>query len=471
MNKKNFLFFFLPIFYFLLFFNLNNKTLLLILLISVLILFKKFKNLKLTLWLLYLLILPFEKGKGFSFNLLPFYMTYQKLPYNFWFTVTFADLLFFFLVYLLIRKEIVSRWRTKSLKVKKKELFLLFFLLISFLTIYFSQFRFVSFLAFIRLMRMIFAYFMIQKILTDRNLIRPTVLALASSLIFQGGWAVLQFLRQGPLGKDLEHLGEFFSPFGHLTVEEPVIFRASGTFVHPNALASFIGILLSFVFVFLFNRNLKISEKRFLGLAFLSGGLGLLFTASRAAWVIIFLILILTIVYLYQKNKLKSFAYLKNWFLRFLLVGIVFLPFLILPRMVSLYQSFEKYGGAYYRVDLIKKAALLSLRYPLGIGLEVFPAVMVYEFGKYFSYPAPVHNLFLQVLVALGIPGLMFFLIFLLLSYKQFFLNIKKEKLFFLKTAAFFATLAFLGLGSFYPLFLRTNISEYFWLFLGILSL
>lgn len=471
MKKVGFLIPFFLVFYSFLFFNFNNKTLLLILITSGFVLYRKLKDIKLVLWVLYLLVLPFEKGKGFSFTLLPSYMTHQMFPYRFWFTITFADLFIFFLIYFFIREEIVSNWKIRRIKIKQQDFLLFSFLLISFLTVFISQFQIVSFLAFIRLVRMVFAYFAVRKILQDKEIIKPTVLILASSLVFQGVWAILQFLRQGLLGRDLEQIGEFFSPFGHLTAEEPAIFRATGTFVHPNSLASFLTILLSMVFIKLFDGSLNKKEERFFLLSFVMGGLGLLFTASRAAWGTIVLILVLASLFLYQKRQLVISKTVKGWLGRFLLIIGVFLPILIIPRMLSLYQSFQKYGGAYYRIDLIKKAFELNIRNPLGIGLEVFPAVFVYEFGEFFTQPAPVHNLFLQILVALGIPGLVIFLTFLILSYKHYFLGLKEEKLFFLKTPSFFASLSFLGLGIFYPLFLVTNLSEYFWLFLGMLSL
>jgi len=467
----HFIFYTFLFFYTLVFFNFNNKTFLLIILLTGFILFQKLKDLKSTSWLLYLLVLPFEKGKGFSFTLVPSYMTYGGFPYNFWFTITFTDLIFFFLIYLLVREKILSNWRVKKIKAKTQDFFIFGFLVIGFLTIFLSQFQSVSFFGFIRLARMIFAYFVARKVLQNEKVIKFTSLVLTSSLIFQGGWTTLQFFRQGLLGKDIEQIGEFYSPFGHLSSEDSALFRPSGTFVHPNTLACFAGTLLPFVLAQSLDKIFVKKEKYFLMTGLLVGGLGLLLSSSRAAWVTTFLILSLTVWFFHKRNRLRFPLPFKTWLLRFLGLLVVFLPILIFPRMTSLYQAFQKYGSAYYRMDLIKKAIGLSFKNPFGIGLETFPGILVNSWGRFFTAPAPIHNFFLQILVALGIPGLIFFLLILLLTYKFFFLNLKKEKQFFLKSGAFFASLSFLALGNFYPLFLVTNLSEYFWLFLSILSL
>ncbi|HUS60180.1 MAG TPA: O-antigen ligase family protein [Nevskiaceae bacterium] len=440
-------------FYFSLYFSPRNRVFFLVLLTFLFVLWKRL-GLKRALFVAYLLCLPFEKGKGFPFALVPDYLTVWNKPYEFWLTITFADCFYFGLLFLILREEIVKKWRVERVKVRKGDFFLFGLLFFSFFSVFFSRFRTVSFLGFLRLLRMVSVYFFIQKIYFG-----SFPLIMAASLFFQGVWATLQVLHRGPLGRDIEQLGALFSPYGHVAAEDITLLRAQGTFDHPNTLASFISTLLPFVVLKIFDPQISKNEKRIFWISFFVGLLGLLFSASRAAWVVAFLAMLFLGFFLHRRKKLKIS---KNWILATLILFLVFFPLLILPRIISLYQGFEQYGSGYYRLDLIKKAIVLAKRHPLGIGLGVFPAALIYEFGEFFTYPAPVHNILVQVWAATGILGLISFLLFLIFTYKRFSLT-------FPKSGAFFATLSFLGVASFYPFLLAPNIFEYFWLFLGIM--
>lgn len=459
------------LFYFLLYFNLNNKTLLGLFFAFLLIFLFRLKNSLIALFILYLLFLPFNKGKAFNFELIPAWLLNTEEPYTYGFTITFADLAFLGLFALTLKEEFVNHWRIKRLKLKKSDFFLFAFLLFVFISLFFSQFQIVSFLAFLKLVRIVAIYFLIQRLLFEPRARKFFPLVLATLVIFQGGWASLQFLFQRPLGRAIESISGTFSGYGHLAVEERTFFRAQGTFDHPNTLGSFLVTFLSFFLIQIFNSNQSENKRHlFLG-SFLIGVLGLIFSASRASWGVFLVITGLIMLFLKHQGKLKVAPLMKRWSTWILLLVVIFLPLLILPRLEHLYTSLAEYGGVFYRTYLLEKAWLLAQESPLGIGLATFPAVLIQKFGFY-TWPAPVHNLWLEILVETGIFSLVAILLFLIFIYKRFFLelkNLRDRSEFFLKTGAFFASLGFLGAAQFYPFFWSSNIFEYLWLFLGIM--
>lgn len=458
-------------FYFLLYFNLNNKTLLGIFLIFLFILFLKFRDYLIALSILYLLFLPIAKGKTFNFELIPAWLLGTEVSYTYDFTITFSDLAFLGLLALIIRKEIVDRWRINKLKPEKNDLFLFAFIFCVFTSIFFSQFQIISFLAFLRLARVVAAYFLLQRLLFEQKLRRLIPLVLASSLIFQGVWSSLQFLFQRPLGRAIEPYGALLSAYGYMAAEEKTFFRAQGTFEHPNVLGSFFVMFLAFVLVQIFG-PFRERKRKILLISYLFGLAGLAFSASRASWGVALLISSLIVVFLrHHQRKLTLSPLIKRWLVMVSLFLLIFFPFLVSPRLGHLYLTLAEKGGAYYRTYLLEKAWFLSQESPLGVGLATFPAVLIRKFG-FFTWPSPVHNLFLEILVETGIFSLIFFLLFLIFTYKRFFYNlrdIKDQKNFFLKTGALFASLGFLGVAQFYPFFWASTIFEYFWLFLGVM--
>ncbi len=457
-------------FYFSLLFNLNNKTLLGLFILFFILFYKRLKSFLIALSIIYLLFLPIAKGKTFSFILVPSWMLNQTLSYTYNLTISFADLAFLGLLILIIKEEVIDRWRGKYLKPKRGDVFLFSFLFFVFLSIFFSQFQLISFLAFLRLARILAAYFLIQRLLSERKMRALFPLILATSLIFQGGWASLQFLFQRPLGRAIEPFGLQFTNLGYLASEESTFFRAQGTFGHPNILGTFIVMFLAFLTVHIFVPQERKRKIFLIGLFF--GLAGLVFSGSRASWVVALLAVMAAVAFLKKLGvKLTLSSTVKKWIFLVTFSLLIFLPLVIIPRMGHLYLSLADKGGVYYRTYLLEKAWFLALGSPLGIGLATFPAALIRQFG-FFTLPAPVHNLFLEILVETGIFSLISFWLFLIFAYKRFFLDLKgfrnRDKL-FLKTGAFFASLGFLGVAQFYPFFWSRNVFEYFWLFLGVM--
>lgn len=469
LNDEYFVLFVSLLFYLSLYFSLNNKTLLGLFFIFLLIFYWRFKGLASALFLLYFLFLPFGKGKSFEFTLISGYLLGTENSYNFGFNITFADLAFLGLFALIITRKF-GNCQSGRLNLQKHDIFLFLFLVFTSFSIFFSQFQPVSLLALLRLLRMVGIYF-IARIFLPRFPVNFVPLVLSTALIFQGAWASFQFVLQRPLGRAIEVIDQPFSAYGYLASEENTFFRAQGIFEHPNTLAAFLVVLLSFLLIQIFDPSKDAKTRNVFLVSSLVGLLGLLFSASRASWVVLLVMTVLGALFLRRQRKLIPPFFGKKWVISILLSLIVFAPFLILPRLSHLYLALEEYGGVYYRTYLLEKAWFLSQESPFGIGLATFPAVLVERFG-FFTWPAPVHNLLLQILSEAGIFSLLFFLLFLIFTYKRFLLGLKNyrnQSTFFLKTGAFFASLGFFGVAQFYPFFGYSIVFEYFWLFLGIM--
>lgn len=456
--------------YILIFFSFNNKILLLLFALFLTIFYKKTKNLTTSLFILYILFLPFEKGKSIFITLIPAWILQTNIPYDFSFIIAFSDIALMGILYLLLKERINNKENLIKLRLEKNEIFLMGFLLFSLISIYFSQNYLVSFLAFLKLIRYGLVFFIIKKVSSKNKIPKILPFILAAGLFFQGSWASLQFVLQRPLGRAIEPVGAIFSAYGQTAAEERSFYRSQGTFDHPNTLAAFLIINLSFILIKIFDNEESEQNRKIFLLSFLMGFLGLIFSASRASWAIFLLITILEIIYLKHINKLSIFPFLKKIIYLALPGTFILLFFVILPRLNQFIITLEEYGGFYYRNYLMEKAWYLSLEAPLGIGLGTFPLVLMQRFG-FFTWPAPVHNLLLEILVEAGIFSLLFFLLFAVLSYKKFIIHtgFLKNKLRIVKIGAFFASLCFLLVAQFYPFFLSSKIFEYFWLFMGIM--
>lgn len=131
-----------------------------------------------------------------------------------------------------------------------------------------------------------------------------------------------------------------------------------------------------------------------------------LYTGSRTGYVG-FLAYIVFIIYR-SKIKKKAFFYA----IIFVLITIPFIPGQYYGRFESIFTLKEKEGdSAETRIQILKDASEIFLRYPLGIGVGAFPSIRHDTFGR----DQDTHNLYLQIATNLGVPGL---IIFGLLIYK-----------------------------------------------------
>lgn len=309
----------------------------------------------------------------------------------------------------------------------------------------------------------ILAYYLLRAYLSKENL-KHVSLVIISMLIFQSIVGGLQLAFQKPLNIFSEAYTSV-SPYGLTTPEDVSLYRIVGTFVHPN---NFAAVLLSIMpFIFLFKtQNIYLRIFKFVPV------LILFFTYSRAAWAIFLFIILLMFL-----TKQISFKMPKEVPLYYYLFPVIFtLIFIYLTpylnaRLNTLPTAFEERSSWGVRMKLLEEGMSLVIQYPLtGVGLnrsvQVYadsPVTDIVEItgGKKFYR---IHNTIMEIAAEIGIPGLIFFVLFLLLVIMHYFENEKTYP----KNAAFFGLLGLIGISMFNP-FLHASQFHYFFLLAAII--
>lgn len=473
LSDEYFVFLFSTLFYLLLYFNINNKTLLGLFIIYLWFFWKRFSDLSLAFFALYLLFLPIAKGKTLELTLIPSWMLGSSKPFLYSFTFTFSDLAVLGCFIIVLRKVLWLPIKRVITGLKRQDIFLVGFLVSVLASVFVSSQPLISWLAFLKIIRMTLVYFIAGRLVREGKFRKLVISILIASLLFEGAWSSLQFISGGPLGKSVESLSSQFSTYGYLASEEKTFFRSQGTVEHPNTLGVLLTVLLMSSFSLLYfgapaSNNQSLLKTKILPISILFGLLGLIFSGSRASWAIAIVVLVGIVTFSYVRNNKGKLNFLPRsyWLILGLCIAIA-LPMVIIPRLFHFYQTSALYGGLHYRFYLLEKAWILAQSSPLGVGIGTFPIALVKNFG-FFTWPAPVHNLFGEILSETGIFGLVTFALFLIFSYQDFwkrFISYPKEKYAF-KIGAFSAVSAFLLLAQFYPFLWTSTIFDYFWLFL-----
>ncbi len=241
--------------------------------------------------------------------------------------------------------------------------------------------------------------------------------------------------------------------------------RVVSTFENPNVLAEYLIMVLPLLLaMFLLNRNPKVCFALALCIA-VNGGC-LIFTWSRGAWLGF---LIGTVIFLLMTSRHTLTAML------FALLGVPFLPFVLPDSITQRFMSIGNLGDSStsYRVNIWKGVIdMLQDYWPTGIGIGYDSFKLVYPgYALSAIEKAPhAHNLFLQILVEIGIVGLIVFLA-AMFFYVQGSLTLhvkerRSERL--LSAAVFCGILAVLAQGMTDYIWYNYRVFLMFWLMLGL---
>lgn len=407
--------------YVLLFFSFNNKTFFPPIILFALYLFWLLEDWRQAAWLTLVAVFPF----GWALRSLrapvafPFYFsTYtergvvggKEIFFGLSFTAKFMILVFLLLAVAFKRKIKIS--------LERKDIFLFFSLFLGLISVSVSQNPILAATALFGIFLAIALYYLARYFLADRSLFLLTIYSLFTLVFFEGIWASLQFLLKRPLGRILElELAE--SPYGILAAEDIFQFRSSGTLVHPNTLAIFLGMLLPLIMTQLMVKKPLIKNKILVLTSFLFGLFGLVFTMSRWAWVVSGFALVGLFYYLIRREKLK---FSKKLVSIFLILLVIFIP-LSGRRILTSGEVFEgKYSTWQSRSKLVQEALVMIREKPLfGVGPGNFLPILAQNdvTGVAHYFFAPVHNLYLLFASELGILALIAFLSFVFLSIKE----------------------------------------------------
>jgi len=341
-----------------------------------------------------------------------------------------------------------SKLETKSQISKLFHLTFSFFIVYSFLSIFWSDSRGVALQAWARLAEGVGLFLLLRVVKFD---MQKLIWSFIFSALVQAGLGVWQFLTQSTFA--CKWLGmAFHDPIesGTFVVETALRrwLRAYGSLPHPNMLAGFlaVGLLLS---VWLYQKIGYSFKKLLLPVIFSILTLGFLTTFSKSAMIAFILVMILLWIVLFlgrlwpstgsgyklfpeRAQRVEEFGEKKITFLKFTLIflaiavifGAVFWE-PVSTRLVGrdrleIKSTEQRLIYASQAWQLIKKRPFMGVglgNYTLAVHNEIDPNI------KSWGYQ-PVHNIYLLVLAELGIIGFIFFVslffCFSVLLFRQF---------------------------------------------------
>jgi O-antigen ligase len=334
---------------------------------------------------------------------------------------------------------------------------ILFFISAGISTLY-SQYALTSFYYYIWLTKLVVVFLIGKIVFSDPKIVKKTleiltVLALVNSVLIIG-----QYLTKGPLGIAFE---DTFNQYGKYS--EQKLFRPGGITNDPNISATLTTALLPPVLI----NTLTVSGGMVIAnwTILLILLLGLIFTASRAAWIIAIIISVLIIFYLRKKNKIFIPELIKKYWRVGLVILLIATAPVIINRLSTFQQAFTWQGSGTYRFRQIPIALRMMQENSFGIGLGMFShPIISYNLSERFQLPSDLpHNLIVQIGGETGIVGLFFFSLFLYFLIRSKVVKLKKDGT-LLSISMFTAFIAILLLMMAYPWFMHPRISWLFWI-------
>ena len=215
------------------------------------------------------------------------------------------------------------------------------------------------------------------------------------ALIFQGIIAILQKIKNGPIG--LSFLGESDDALRYRIVGGSIDRGAAGTFEHSSRLAIF---LIFVLLVILFNEDKKFKKHVYE----VFGMIILFLAASRTAM----LILVIALVYNMWKNRGKGVK--KNTIILAMGMLVVGGLFLVIGLREKDMFAFITNSDVVYQVGRRLSHWMIAFqfimrRFPLGYGINNYTVVMRSVSTGDFLYLNPVHNNYLLNWFELGLLG------------------------------------------------------------------
>ncbi len=242
----------------------------------------------------------------------------------------------------------------------------------------------------------------------NHNYLSKMALPLSLAVFYSSLITIAQFFKQSSLNGFFWFLGErtfnLATPgIAKAIINGQLIMRPYGTFPHPNVLAGFLLVGLILTIPYLFQKN-KVLFMIYLCIVVLAIALSF----SRSVWL---LGLVSSLFFLGKSKIPKKLFWLAGGFWLILLI----LAFYLLPHF-STNEAFSQ------RMQLMKAALLMIKVSPLsGVGLNNF-IVSLPEFWPVtgFTYWLQrVHNLYLLVLSETGVISFLIFLWLLILVFKR----------------------------------------------------
>lgn len=296
---------------------------------------------------------------------------------------------------------------------------------------------------FVKMLEFVFLGFYIAVTFKKRDI--PFFIdALSIGAIFSSILAFWQFYVQGSVGGVWYFVGErFFTKFSPgialANIDGSTVLRPYATFAHPNILAFFL--LLTIILTLMRFSWEKGAEKAFLACVLVISVAALLITFSRVA-IFCFVLFLLCYTYIHIKKKTKPYLPLA------LLFGTSVYFFYFSTRFFNLSLLLRDY---LFRQDLFLIAYEIFIKNPyLGVGLgNFYYHEAVYQKTVSPTLLQPVHNVYVMLIVEVGVLAFVLVVQVLIDTAKRLLLRIKKTKKeiknFYISILVYFICLLFVG--------------------------
>lgn len=305
-------------------------------------------------------------------------------------------------------------------KVSKASLIIFVFLLVVIITFLGAINQRLYFYGLIKLMEAVVLYFLFTKIKFDYLKLR---IAFIISMFIHSILGIYQFFSQSVWASKYLGIAEQISSQGGVSVLEGGfgrLLRAYGGFSHPNIFAGFLVIAILFLIGIHLNKNKKLILFYFILTILFSS---LILTFSRSAFLALFLSLFILFIYSISK-KVKVKKVLSVLIILLLISSINFILFSDFFKTRIQQQERLELKSSAERVVLRNQAlSLLNENWFLGYGINNYVLVVHKNIDKTLNVwdYQPVHNVYLLILVELGILGFLSYTSLLIFSlYKAF---------------------------------------------------
>lgn len=414
--------------------NPGNKIVLLSYFVLWLVLFLKFKDFRLSLFLTYLASTIVLTGKEYKIELISPDI-YRNIDFYSEglaaFVVISPKLIFATLMVVVLVRDIIKA-KVNLVNIRMKDFLLLGFMSWVLLSNTLgSEWPELSALFSIYRLELVVAYFYLKLSLgkSKNRIIKYFIWLFAALLLFESIISFQQLYTRAPIFKSIETKLDI----GNLGVGGDELlfrFRPAGTFPHANELGLWISFSSSMLLLAMIKRF-----SRVLFFILTAALISLVITLSRSAWIGTAASLLLTL-YILEKVKRVKISTRQIFNKRVVGLSIIFLfsiLLFVLPRVEkSIYSFRQEEGGGGFRFLQIKETVRVILNHPLlgtGAIMSVQSNLDDNPSGVFSQSPFVVHNWLLLVGVEHGIPAAALFVLFLIVSVKGIWTDIKYCKM------------------------------------------
>jgi hypothetical protein len=401
----------------------------------------------------------------------PVYLFYRAIHSpDFSIFIQFSDLIMVLIVVNLyfFNKDLLSK------ELKKINSFNLFFsmaliVVLGLVSSYFSKYLNSSLFYLIQLIKFFLVFFISKVILADRQTRLSTILLIFVFILFISILIIFQKINGAPLGIPAESQN-LFSRFGRYADESKSLYRPGGITTGPNEMATVLGMSIPLIFCAAMTKNNY--NKLLVWSCLILSMIAVIFTAARAVWILIFILMPVV----YYSLKQSGLIQIPAWFIRkpkLLIIGIIVFSAMVLPlvfnRISSLPLLFSRGGGAVYRLHHFEMGKKIAGIFPFGVGVNGFQYEIQSRFEPdyYFNFTSPAHNVFVEVMADFGVIGLpLFILLFYFLVKVHWPYN--RQNISYLKIGIFWSVIGYILLLQVHPWLFERSASSLFWLLAGV---